>query len=171
MKIILLGYMGCGKSTIGRLIASKKNFSFIDLDNYIEEKENKTVAEIFETKGEIYFRKKEDLYLKEILNLKQEIVLALGGGTPCYGNNMEYILNDKTAKTVYLKTSINTIVARLINEKSQRPLVARLKQEELHEFVAKHLFERSYFYNQSEYKITVDNKNVHEIVAELNKIV
>ncbi|MBE7630437.1 shikimate kinase [Tenacibaculum piscium] len=171
MKIILLGYMGSGKSTIGRLIASKKNFSFIDLDNYIEEKENKTVAEIFETKGEIYFRKKEDLYLKEILNLKQEIVLALGGGTPCYGNNMEYILNDKTAKTVYLKTSINTIVARLINEKSQRPLVARLKQEELHEFVAKHLFERSYFYNQSEYKITVDNKNVHEIVAELNKIV
>ncbi len=163
--------MGSGKSTIGRLIASKKNFSFIDLDNYIEEKENKTVAEIFETKGEIYFRKKEDLYLKEILNLKQEIVLALGGGTPCYGNNMEYILNDKTAKTVYLKTSINTIVARLINEKSQRPLVARLKQEELHEFVAKHLFERSYFYNQSEYKITVDNKNVHEIVAELNKIV
>ncbi|WP_233885598.1 shikimate kinase [Tenacibaculum piscium] len=171
MKIILLGYMGSGKSTIGRLIASKKNFSFIDLDNYIEEKENKTVAEIFETKGEIYFRKKENLYLKEILNLKQEIVLALGGGTPCYGNNMEYILNDKTAKTVYLKTSINTIVARLINEKSQRPLVARLKQEELHEFVAKHLFERSYFYNQSEYKITVDNKNVHEIVAELNKIV
>ncbi|WP_233899163.1 shikimate kinase [Tenacibaculum piscium] len=171
MKIILLGYMGSGKSTIGRLIASKKNFSFIDLDNYIEEKENKTVAEIFETKGEIYFRKKEDLYLKEILNLKQKIVLALGGGTPCYGNNMEYILNDKTAKTVYLKTSINTIVARLINEKSQRPLVARLKQEELHEFVAKHLFERSYFYNQSEYKITVDNKNVHEIVAELNKIV
>ncbi|CAM1333135.1 shikimate kinase [Tenacibaculum aestuariivivum] len=167
MKIVLLGYMGCGKSTIGRLLAKKKNVSFIDLDTYIEEKEHMTVSEIFENKGEIYFRKQEHLYLKEILAFNKPFVLALGGGTPCYGDNMSVIQNSNNVTTVYLKTSIATITQRLTNEKSQRPLVARLKKEELAEFIAKHLFERGYFYNKAIYKVTVDTKTVDEIVSEL----
>ncbi|WP_275315560.1 shikimate kinase [Tenacibaculum bernardetii] len=170
MKIVLVGYMTSGKSTIGRLLAEKKNFSFIDLDNYIEEKEEMSVSEIFETKGEIYFRKQEHLYLKEILTLKNDIILALGGGTPCYASNMDVIKDSINTVAVYLKASITTIATRLTTEKSQRPLVARLKNDELAEFVAKHLFERSYFYNQSNYKITVDDKKTDIIVTELNAL-
>lgn len=166
MKTVLIGYMASGKSSIGRLLAKKKNISFIDLDNYIEEKENMTVSEIFKTKGEIYFRKQEHLYLKEVLALKKNIILALGGGTPCYAGNMDVLIAEDI-DTIYLKTSIATIVERLANEKSQRPLVARLKEENLQEFIAKHLFERSHFYNQAKYKLTVDAKKVTEIVTEL----
>jgi len=170
MKIVLIGYMASGKSTIGRILAQKMEFSFIDLDNYIEEKEKMTVSEIFDKKGEIYFRKIEHVYLKELMVLDKNIVLSLGGGTPCYAGNMDVIIESKNTSTIYLKTSIATVVKRLTNEKNQRPLVARLKEDQLVEFVAKHLFERSYFYNKSKYKLTVDNKNVHEIVEELHKL-
>lgn len=170
MKIVLLGYMASGKSTIGRILAEKMQTSFIDLDEYIEEKERKTVSEIFEQKGEIYFRKQEHIYLKELLEQKESFILSLGGGTPCYARNMDVLLSFYDAKSVYLKTSINTIVDRLIGEKSKRPLVARLNKEELVEFVAKHLFERSYFYNKAKYKITVDNKSIDEIMEDLQSI-
>ncbi|MDO6812267.1 shikimate kinase [Tenacibaculum soleae] len=170
MKIVLVGYMASGKSTIGRLLSQKVNFSFIDLDDYIEKKEKMTVSEIFEKKGEIYFRKKEHLYLKELMVLDMDIILSLGGGTPCYAGNMDIITESNNTNAIYLKTSIATIVERLKNEKNQRPLVARLKEDELVEFVAKHLFERSYFYNKSTHKLTVDNKNINEIVNELIKI-
>ncbi|WP_440066757.1 shikimate kinase [Tenacibaculum discolor] len=170
MKIVLLGYMASGKSTIGRILAEKKQISFIDLDEYIEKKERKTVSEIFEQKGEIYFRKQEHIYLKELLEQEGNFILSLGGGTPCYAGNMDVLLSFNDVKSVYLKTSINTIVDRLINEKSKRPLVARLNKEELAEFVAKHLFERSYFYNQANYKVTVDNKTVDEAIEDLQSI-
>ncbi|WBX78373.1 shikimate kinase [Tenacibaculum ovolyticum] len=170
MKIVLIGYMASGKSTIGRLLSQKMNFSFIDLDDYIEEKEKMTVSEIFEKKGEIYFRKAEHLYLKELMVLDKDIVLSLGGGTPCYAGNMDIITESKNTNAIYLKTSIATIVERLTNEKNQRPLVARLKEDELAEFVAKHLFERSYFYNKSKYKLAVDTKNTVEIVDEVYKL-
>ncbi|MDP2540566.1 shikimate kinase [Tenacibaculum discolor] len=170
MKIVLLGYMASGKSTIGRILAEKKQISFIDLDEYIEKKERKTVSEIFEQKGEIYFRKQEHIYLKELLEQEGNFILSLGGGTPCYAGNMDVLLSFNDVKSVYLKTSINTIVDRLINEKIKRPLVARLNKEELAEFVAKHLFERSYFYNQANYKVTVDNKTVDEAIEDLQSI-
>lgn len=166
MKTVLIGYMGSGKSSIGKLFAKKNNLYFIDLDTYIEQKENMSITEIFNNKGEIYFRKKEHTYLKEILDSKQEFILALGGGTPCYTGNMELLLTQNIT-TVYLKASINTIVQRLTNEKSERPLVARLNADDLHEFIAKHLFERNYFYNKAKYKITVDAKKVTDIVTEL----
>ena len=167
MKIVLLGYMASGKSTIGRILAEKMQIPFIDLDDYIEKKEEKTISEIFETKGEIYFRKQEHIYLKELLEKQEDFILSLVGGTPCYAGNMDVLLSFNDTKSVYLKTSINTIVDRLTNEKSKRPLVARLNKEELAEFVAKHLFERSYYYNQSSYKVDVDNKNRDETVEDL----
>ena len=162
--------MASGKSTIGRLLAEKKNFFFIDLDNYIEEKEKMSISEIFDKKGEIYFRKQEHLYLKEVLMLDNNIVLALGGGTPCYAGNMNIIKEGINTIAIYLKASIVTIATRLTTEKNQRPLVARLKNDELVEFIAKHLFERSYFYNQSNYKVTVDDKKTDAIVTELNTL-
>ncbi|QNM86440.1 shikimate kinase [Polaribacter pectinis] len=166
MKIVLLGYMASGKSTIGKQLAKKLYLNFIDLDDYIEEKEKMSISTIFKEKGEIYFRRIEHIYLKEILNSDEKLVLSLGGGTPCYANNMDFI-NTTNAISVYLKTTIKTLVERLLKEKSKRPLVASLDNEKITEFVAKHLFERGYFYEQANFTLPIDNKTINKIVTEI----
>jgi len=168
MNVILIGYMASGKSSLGRLLAKKIGYDFIDLDEFIELKERMSVKNIFESKGEIYFRKVESLYLDEIITQKNNTILSLGGGTPCYGNNMESILKSNNVKSIYLKASISSLIERLKNEKNKRPLISHLKNnEELAEFIGKHLFERSVFYDQAQYKISTDNKTKNEIVDEL----
>lgn len=170
MKFIFLGYMASGKSTIGRLFAQKKQLNFIDLDAYIEKKEGMSVTEIFKIKGEIYFRKQENLYLKELLNKEEEFVLALGGGTPCYANNMNVILESPDTISIYLKLKISTLFNRLSKEKSERPLVADLKDNDIMEFIAKHLFERGYYYNQANVIVNGDDKEVTDLVTEINRL-
>jgi len=168
MIVVLIGYMASGKSTLGRLLAKKINYEFLDLDDYIEEKENLLISDIFQSKGEIAFRKMETHYLNELLVSKSRLVLSLGGGTPCYGNNMDMILKANQAKSFYLKASIPTLVARLKNEKSKRPLIAHIETDELlTEFIGKHLFERSQFYSLAEVTITTDNKSEMDIIEEL----
>lgn len=169
MKIVLLGYMASGKSAIGRIVAKENQLCFIDLDDFIEEKEQLSISEIFEQKGEIYFRKKEGEYLNELLNLNENCIISLGGGTPCYGNNMEEI--SKKSKSFYLNASINTIFNRLKNETSQRPLVASLGIGNLKEYIAKHLFERRSFYEKATHSIIVDDRNMYEIVLEVQKLI
>ncbi|MFN0729302.1 shikimate kinase [Polaribacter gochangensis] len=166
MKIVLLGYMGSGKTTIGKFLSDKLNSSFIDLDAYIEEKEQMSISQLFATKGEIYFRKQEGIYLKEILGSKSNSILALGGGTPCYGTNMQEIKNSK-ATSFYLKGSIPFLAERLEHGKKTRPLIADLKDEELLEYIGKHLFERAPFYEQSDFKIRIDTKSIEEIYCDI----
>jgi shikimate kinase len=165
MKIVLVGYMASGKSAIGRILSEKLNIQFIDLDSYIEDREQLSISKIFETKGEIYFRKKEGDCLHELLNLNESFVLALGGGTPCYGNNMDFIANKSSS--FYLKASIDTIFKRLKNETSQRPLVAAIGAENLKEYIAKHLFERAPYYERAHHTVLVNNKNVGQIIDEI----
>jgi shikimate kinase len=167
MKIIVLGYMASGKSTIGKEISKKLDMNFIDLDVYVSEQEKRSIPEIFKIKGEIYFRKIENIYLKELLNNEGDFVLSLGGGTPCYANNMELIKSSK-AKSIYIQVSIPTLVARLIKEKSTRPLVADLENEKITEFVAKHLFERRFFYEQAATTLNTENKSIPEIVSDIS---
>ena len=168
MTLVLIGYMASGKSTIGRILAKKLDYNFIDLDNYIEEMEKMSVKDIFKTKGEIYFRKIESQYLKEIVSRKSKTVLSLGGGTPCYHNNMELILNGRQVKSIYLKASIKTLISRLKNEKNKRPLISHIETEEaLVEFIGKHLFERGQFYNLANKTIVTDNKTEDVIIEEL----
>lgn len=163
-KIVLLGYMGSGKSTIGKLLANKLDCQFIDLDQYIEKEEGQTIPYIFKNKGEIYFRKKEHHYLKEVLALKQDVILSLGGGTPCFAGNMDVVKNAGVS-SIYLKLSIPTIVKRLAYEKAERPLIAHIeKEEDLVEFIGKHLFERSYYYNQAEHVVSVDEETPEQII-------
>jgi len=162
VKIVLLGYMGSGKSTVGRIVANHLNIKFLDLDAYIEEEEDMTVAAIFEAKGEIYFRKKEAEYLDEIFSNEDSFVLSLGGGTPCFGDNMK-LVNDHTANTFYLNVGIEELTERLIQEKDHRPMIAHLHDEELTEFIGKHLFERSFFYNKAHQKIKSNQKTPTEI--------
>ncbi len=165
MKIVLLGYMASGKSAVGRILSEKLNIQFIDLDSFIEVREQLSISEIFSKKGEIHFRKKEGDYLRELLNLKEGAVISLGGGTPCYGNNMEFIQNKSTS--FYLKASIDTIFERLKNETSQRPLVAAIGTENLKEYIAKHLFERAPYYEGANHTILVNDKNLNQIVDEM----
>ncbi len=167
--IVLLGYMGCGKSTIGKLLASRTGLQFIDFDEFIEKKEGKSITAIFKQHGEVYFRKKEHQYLNELLNSAPEAVISLGGGTPCFGNNMELLLESK-AKVVYLKAKIDTLTQRLLKEKDQRPLIKDIPDTELEEFIRKHLFERNYFYLQAPVKIEVDTLTAEQVVDQLEKL-
>jgi shikimate kinase len=160
--------MASGKSAVGKILASKLNIRFIDLDVYIETSENTSIKSIFETKGEIYFRIKESEYLQEILNLTEDCIISLGGGTPCYGANMDYI--KKNSKSFYLKASINTIFNRIKGETSQRPLVATIGVDNLKEFIGKHLFERTLFYTKADETILVNDKSLETIVEEISEL-
>lgn len=167
MTIILIGYMGSGKTTIGQKLSEILKYDFLDLDAYIQNKEGKSIPELFKTKGEIYFRKIESNYLKEVLN-KKDSIISLGGGTPCYGSNMEVIKASNDSTAIYLKASLPNLVERLFDERAKRPLIAHLKSKnELTEFIGKHLFERSAFYSQADRTISVDSRSVDSLVEDI----
>ena len=159
--------MGSGKTTIGIQLARKLFLNFTDLDDFIEEKEQKSIKEIFKQKGEIYFRKIEHKYLKQFINENESYVLSLGGGTPCYAGNLDLILKDKKSLSFYLRGSISTLFKRLSENKFKRPLISDLSDDQLTEYLAKHLFERSLFYDKATHKISIDNKEIQEIVSEI----
>ena len=167
MKIILCGYMGSGKSRVGSRLSKSISMTFLDLDQFIAERESRTISDIFSNSGEVYFRKIERQALENVLSMEGNAVISLGGGTPCYSDNMTYMLAHPNVKIIYLKASIQTIVKRLESSKKSRPLIDLLKDNlSKTEFVAKHLFERSYYYEQSHFVVTVDGKRLEEITAE-----
>ena len=169
--IILLGYMGVGKSTVGKQLAASLKCQFIDLDNYIEQKENTSITSIFKQKGEIFFRKIESQYLKGLLDSKEYEIIALGGGTPCYANNMDLIKTYQNS-TFYLKMELNVLADRLYQIKDTRPLLSHIDdRSELKDFIRKHLFERQFYYIQANYTIDVSTLAIEEIVNNiLNKL-
>lgn len=165
-KIVLLGYMGCGKSTIANKLSKIIEIPFVDLDKKIEEKTNLSINGIFEKHGEIYFRKLEHEVFVELLNSPDNLIIGLGGGTPCYANNHELLKID-TVTSIYLKASIETLFNRLNHNKSKRPLIADKSEDEMKEFIAKHLFDRSFYYNQAQHKVVVDDKTIEETVMDI----
>ncbi|MFV8347505.1 shikimate kinase [Flavobacterium sp. ZB4P13] len=165
-KIILLGYMGCGKSTIANKLSKIIEIPFVDLDKKIEEKVNLSINAIFEKHGEIYFRKLEHEVFVELLNSPEQLIIGLGGGTPCYANNHELLKGDNVV-SVYLKASIDTLFNRLSYGKSKRPLIANKSDAEMKEFIAKHLFDRSFYYNQAQYKVIVDDRTIDQTVVDI----
>ncbi|MCY0977943.1 shikimate kinase [Chryseobacterium wangxinyae] len=165
MIISLVGYMGSGKSHISKILSEKINFKLIDLDKEISRRNKLTIPEIFENKGEIYFRKVEREILEEILATEENIVFSLGGGTPVYYNNMEII--NHNSKSMFLRTSINTLIERISKQKEKRPLIANISDENLPEFIAKHLFERNEFYSKAQYHISTDFKEPEQIMNEI----
>src|SRR5690606_39232933 len=122
MKIILLGYMGSGKTGVGSLLAENLKLPFLDLDHEISRAEGREIPEIFSRSGEIYFRRKEAEILQQLLEEgPADFVLSVGGGTPCYGKNLELIKAHPTALSIYLKTSLEELTRRLWMEKDSRP--------------------------------------------------
>jgi shikimate kinase len=168
-KVVLLGYMGSGKSILSEKLAKKINVKGFELDELIEKKAKMTIESLFSKKGELYFRKLEHEILKEIVTIDDSFVLSTGGGTPCYFNNMELIKNSGCI-VVYLKASIETLYKRLNQQKNNRPLLLNLEGDDLKEFIAKHLFERSFYYNQANFIVNVDDKIPETIIEEIEKL-
>lgn len=160
--------MASGKSSIAKEMALQSTLKFIDLDTVISDREDMSISDIFKNKGEIYFRKKESLYLDELLSKNKKIILSVGGGTPCYGENMKSI--NQKGISFFINTPLNILVKRLISEKAIRPLVADLKDADLKEFVAKHLFERLPFYEKAHHTINTSDRDVNAISSEILKI-
>ena len=157
--------MGSGKTLVSKELNILNNFKIFDLDTEISKQNNRSITEIFKEKGEIFFRKTEKEVLEKILSSEKNIILSLGGGTPCYYNNIDSI-NEKTI-SVFLKTNVKTLAQRLSSEKDKRPLIQNISNEDLPEFIAKHLFERNPFYNQAKITINTDNLSTKEIAEEI----
>ncbi|MDR9457384.1 MAG: shikimate kinase [Salegentibacter sp.] len=168
MKIFLAGYMGSGKSLLGKQLAKRLNHDFLDLDDQIEVMEGNSIHDIFGEKGELYFRKLETKVLKDVLEDHSDLVVSLGGGTPCYGKNLELIKETPNSKIIYLKASVQELTRRLFPEKIHRPVISHLEtREALEEFIRKHMFERGYYYHQSDIIVNVDNAEPEDILNEI----
>jgi len=161
--------MGSGKSSVGRVLSDIIGFPFYDLDDLIAQNEQKSITELFKTEGEVYFRRKESQIFREFITSNNHFILALGGGTPCYANNHELLKRDDIL-SVYLKTSVDVLMERLKTETTQRPLLANLSEEELKEYINKHLFDRNYYYHQAKITVNTDCKSKEEIASEIQSL-
>jgi len=146
-KIYLIGFMGSGKSTIGRNLANKLGWSFVDIDRKIEATTGKTIAEIFSAYGEEWFRNVESEVLRSVASLS-DTVISTGGGAPCHGDNMDYMI--ETGLTIYLKMSAEQLKRRLANSSGERPLLKGLTGEKLLEYIRNKLAEREKWYCRAE---------------------
>jgi shikimate kinase len=167
--IFLVGFMGSGKSHEGDLLASHMGLPFIDLDHWIEEQQGKTISALFKTEGENSFRNIEAFALQEATQQLQSQassphdssrfvgIISTGGGTPCFGGNMDWM--NANGVTVWLNLPVEVLVERLSKEKSKRPLIAELNDDELHEYIQMKLEERCPFYNKS--AITISDVSDH----------
>ena len=169
--IFLVGYMGSGKSTIGRLLAANLHFQFIDLDAWIENRFHKTIRELFAEYGETKFREMEHKGLEE-LSAFRDVVVATGGGAACYHQNMEWM--NAHGVTIYLATSVEILVGRLSAAKAKRPLVSDKSDADLESFIIESLHRRELFYRQAHLVVdsTSDAAEVltARIVEEINRV-
>lgn len=144
--IFLIGFMGCGKTTLGRKLANKLGYPFVDLDHVLEAQVGMTIAQYFGQYGEEAFRKLESAVLKQT-NYHEHMVVSTGGGLPCFFDNIEWM--NAHGKTVYIKLSPKTLATRLENEKEERPLLREKHGEALVAFIADKLKEREPFYDRA----------------------
>ena len=167
-RIYLIGYMGSGKTTVGRSLAEKLNFRFIDMDYFIENRQHKTINEIFSEKGEETFRLLENKTLKEVSTF-ENVVISTGGGAPCFFDNIEIMNN--TGFTVYLKVSPEEIAKRLNVNKNNRPLLKDKTPHEMLTFISENLEKRESYYNQAKLIFDAEqmltNTDVDNIVDNL----
>lgn len=165
MKIYLIGFMGSGKSHWGRLLSSRLTLPFFDLDKQITEEEGKSIVEIFEQKGEEYFRmaEKETLYI--LTESHESFVMACGGGTPCYFNNIDYMNNNGI--TVWLNTRMDVLFNRLLDEKDARPLLRNLTDAQLKQFILKKFSERRIYYEQANLVVEESEASVESLIQHI----
>ncbi len=166
-RLYIVGYMGSGKSTIAKELSNELKCNYIDLDSYIENQTGLSPTDWIKTKGELAFRKVERESLIQ-LSVEFNGIIATGGGTPCYFDNMEVML--KTGKTAYLHANPKELANRLSNSKTIRPLLSHVESDKLVEFIAKHLFERAPFYSQAEIHWKATSKELKKWAEEIQAI-
>jgi shikimate kinase len=163
MNIVLVGFMGCGKTTIGKKLSRVLQSKFIDTDTLFEKQNNVTVFDFFSNHGEEKFRKMEQELLIKILNENENAVISTGGGTPCNYNNMELI--NKNSISIYIKMSVQSLTVRLMYSYKKRPLIEAIEEEtELKDYIEQTLNLREPFYNQAHHTIKGENFNIEELL-------
>ncbi|MBO4397019.1 MAG: shikimate kinase [Bacteroidaceae bacterium] len=170
-SIILIGYMGAGKTTIGKLLASKLNCEFYDLDWYIESRFHKSIPDIFAERGEDGFRQIERSMLQEVVGF-EDAVIAVGGGTPCFFDNME-VMNTH-AQTIYLKASVSTLIDHLHMSHTTRPLLEGKSDDELKVYIEENLNKREKYYLQANHILHIDTihteAQIEDYVEEVKRL-
>jgi len=165
MKIFLIGFMGSGKTHWGRELGKKISIPFFDLDEKIAEHAGRSIPEIFAEKGEECFRlmEKEVLYL--LTESHESFVMATGGGTPCFYNNIDYL--KKNGTVVWINCSVDCLHQRLINEKEKRPLISNIRERELKTYIIKKFSNRKIFYQQADIIINEDDINLEKMLGRI----
>jgi shikimate kinase len=165
MKIFLIGFMGCGKTHWGKLLSAKLSMPFFDLDEKIAEHEGKSIADIFKQHGEEYFR----LLEKDILHLLSEshesFVMATGGGTPCFYNNIDYL--KKQGTVVWINCSTDCLYQRLVKEKSVRPLISNIPDDQLKTYIVKKYSGRKIYYQQANVILPEEIISLENMVSKI----
>ena len=170
-RVYLIGYMGSGKTTLGKAFAQAAHLQFIDLDWYIEERMHKAIKDLFAERGEEGFRQVERNMLHEAGEF-ENVVIAAGGGTPCFFDNIDYM--NRTGETVFLNASFEALFRRLKVAKSKRPLLSGKTDEELKEVIRNGLAERMAFYGKAKHWFPSDylesREQISESVEQLKKM-
>ena len=161
-RIILIGYMGSGKTTVGKALSKETGMMFYDLDWYIESRMRKTVSQIFAERGEEGFRQIEYNMLHEVAEF-ENVIISCGGGTPCFFDNMDYL--NQQGDVVYLKATPETLYKHLLMAKVERPLLKDKSPEELIAYITEHLKERAPFYEKARYTLDVNVLDNYDKIA------
>lgn len=171
IRIILIGYMGAGKTTIGKALAQELSVPFYDLDWYIETRMRRTIKQIFDEKGEEGFRRIEHNMLHEVAEF-ENVVVSCGGGTPCFYDNIDY-MNSK-AQVVYLKASPEVLYEHLQMGRRVRPILLGKSPDEIKSFIVEHVAKREEFYSKARYTLNVDLldnfKKIQTTIENLKKV-
>jgi shikimate kinase len=158
MKIFLIGFMGSGKSYWGRRLSEKLMLPFFDLDEQVESNEGKSITQVFAEQGEEYFRMLEKDTLHIISESHDSFIMATGGGTPCYFNNIEFM--KKNGTVVWISTPVDLLFERLLKEKDKRPLIKDLDDDQLKRFIIKKFSDRKIYYEQADIMVEEEEKKV-----------
>ena len=162
VRIIIIGYMGSGKTTVGKALSKTLGIPFYDLDWYIESRMHKTVAQIFAERGEEGFRKIERNMLHEVAEF-EDVIISCGGGTPCFFDNMDYL--NQQGDTVYLKAEPEVLYGHLLMGKTVRPLLVGKSKDELLQFINEQLQVREPYYSRAKHVLDVSLMDNYEKIA------
>jgi shikimate kinase len=165
MKIFLIGFMGSGKTYCGKQLSGKLHIPFYDLDELVVTERGKTINEIFAEEGEEYFRLKEKEILHTITESHETFIMACGGGTPCYFNNIEYM--NESGVTVWMNTPVDILHERLLKEKENRPLLKELSDEQLKSYIIKKFADRKMYYEQAAIRIDDDQLSTESLIQKI----
>ncbi|MBZ5857193.1 shikimate kinase [Flavihumibacter profundi] len=165
MRIYLIGFMGSGKSHWGHLLSERMTYPFFDLDDVIVQQEGKAITEIFTELGEEEFRRMEKEVLERLTETHPDMILSCGGGTPCFFGNIDYM--KEHGKVIWLNTSIDTLVARLMKEKSHRPLLRDIPDAELKAVIIKRLYDRKLYYEQAHLSLPEETLTLEQLQSAI----